>query len=77
MEHEDGHVYIYALRNIERDEELSYNYALIYDGWHTAAVRRAFQCCWWRILLLGGDARTEAWPEIAGKRFTNMKPISP
>lgn len=44
MEHEDGRVYIHALRDIERGEELSYNYALIYDGRHTAAVRRAFQC---------------------------------
>lgn len=44
MEHEDGRVYIYALHDIERGEELSYNYALIYDGRHTAAVKRAFQC---------------------------------
>jgi SET domain-containing protein len=44
MEHADGRVYIYALHDIERGEELSYNYALIYDGRHTAAVKRAFQC---------------------------------
>lgn len=44
MEHEDGRVYIYALRDIARGEELSYNYALIYDGRHTAAVKREFAC---------------------------------
>ncbi|HEY8605485.1 MAG TPA: SET domain-containing protein-lysine N-methyltransferase [Noviherbaspirillum sp.] len=44
MEHEDGRVHIYALRDIDRGEELSYNYALIYDGRHTAAVRKAFAC---------------------------------
>lgn len=44
MEHEDGRVYIYALRDIRRGEELSYNYALIYDGRHTAAIKRAFAC---------------------------------
>lgn len=30
--------------DIERGEELSYNYALIYEGRHTAAVKRAFAC---------------------------------
>ncbi|RZI42834.1 SET domain-containing protein [Herbaspirillum sp. HC18] len=44
MEHEDGRVFIYALRDIERGEELNYNYALIYDGRRTAAVKRAFAC---------------------------------
>ncbi|WP_141104174.1 SET domain-containing protein-lysine N-methyltransferase, partial [Noviherbaspirillum denitrificans] len=44
MEHPDGSVHIYALMDIERGEELSYNYALIYDGRHTAAVKRAFAC---------------------------------
>jgi uncharacterized protein len=44
LEHADGRVYIYSLRDIERGEELSYYYALIYDGRHTAAVKRAFQC---------------------------------
>lgn len=44
MEHEDGRVFIYALRDIRRGEELSYNYALIYDGRHTPAVKRAFTC---------------------------------
>ena len=44
MEHEDGRVFIYALQDIGRGEELSYNYALIYEGRHTAAIRRAFEC---------------------------------
>jgi SET domain-containing protein len=44
LEHEDGRVYIYSLREIARGEELSYNYALIYDGRHTAAVKKAFAC---------------------------------
>jgi len=44
MEHDDGRVYIYAQRDIARGEELSYHYALIYEGRHTAAVKRAFAC---------------------------------
>jgi hypothetical protein len=44
LEHDDGRVYIYSLRDIEPGEELSYYYALIYEGRHTAAVRRAFPC---------------------------------
>ena len=44
LEHEDGRVFIYALMDIERGEELSYHYALIYEGRHTAAVKRAFEC---------------------------------
>lgn len=44
MEHADGTVHIYALMDIERGEELCYNYALIYEGRHTAAVKRAFAC---------------------------------
>lgn len=44
MEHDDGRVFIYALQGIGRGDELSYNYALIYEGRHTAAIRRAFEC---------------------------------
>jgi SET domain-containing protein len=43
-EHADGRVYIYSLQEIKRGEELCYNYALIYDGRHTAAVKRKFAC---------------------------------
>jgi SET domain-containing protein len=41
---EDGRVYIYALRDILRGEELNYNYALILDERHTPAVKRAYEC---------------------------------
>jgi SET domain-containing protein len=41
---DDGRVYIYALRDIARGEELNYNYALVYDERHTPAVKRAFAC---------------------------------
>ncbi len=44
FEHEDGRVYPYAMQPIGAGEELSYHYALIYDGRHTAAVKRAFAC---------------------------------
>jgi SET domain-containing protein len=44
FEHEDGRVYIYSMMVIERGEELSYNYALIYEARHTPAVKRAFEC---------------------------------
>lgn len=44
FEHDDGRVFIYAMRDIDAGEELSYYYALIYDGRHTAAVRREFPC---------------------------------
>jgi SET domain-containing protein len=41
---EDGRVFIYALRDIRRGEELNYNYALILDERHTPAVKRAYAC---------------------------------
>lgn len=44
LEHEDGRVFIYSLMDIERGEELTYHYALIYEGRHTAAIKRAFPC---------------------------------
>jgi SET domain-containing protein len=44
LEHDNGRVYIYALQDIEAGEELSYYYALIYDGRHTPSVKRAFPC---------------------------------
>ena len=44
MEHADGRVFIYSLQEIARGEELSYNYALIYEERHTPAVKRAFEC---------------------------------
>lgn len=41
---EDERVFIHALRDIEKGEELNYNYALVYDGRHTAAIKKAFEC---------------------------------
>ena len=41
---EDGRVFIHALRDIERGEELNYNYALVYETRHTPAVKKAFAC---------------------------------
>jgi SET domain-containing protein len=40
----DGRVFIYSMQDIARGEELNYNYALIFDGRHTPAVKRAFAC---------------------------------
>ncbi len=41
---EDGKVFIYSLHEIEKGEELNYNYALIYEERHTAAVKKQFEC---------------------------------
>lgn len=41
---EDERVFIHALRDIEKGEELNYNYALVYDGRHTQAIKKAFAC---------------------------------
>lgn len=41
---EDGHVFIYALRDIRRGEELNYDYGLILDERHTPALKRAYAC---------------------------------
>jgi uncharacterized protein len=41
---EDGRVFIYSLHDIEKGEELYYNYALIYEERHTAAVKKMFEC---------------------------------
>ncbi|WP_332876954.1 SET domain-containing protein [Massilia sp. S19_KUP03_FR1] len=39
-----GRVYIHALHNIDAGDELNYNYALVYDARHTAAVKKQFAC---------------------------------
>lgn len=44
LEHDDGRVYIYSLMDIEPGEELAYYYALIFEGRHTAGIKRAFAC---------------------------------
>ena len=41
---EEGQVFIYSLQEIEQGEELNYNYALIYEERHTAAVKKLFAC---------------------------------
>lgn len=41
---DEGRVFIYALRDIARGEELKYNYALVYEERHTPAVKRQFAC---------------------------------
>jgi SET domain-containing protein len=41
---EEGRVFIYALRDIVRGEELNYNYGLVLDQRHTQAVKRAYAC---------------------------------
>ena len=41
---EDGQVFIYALRDITRGEELNYNYGLTLDERHTPALKRAYAC---------------------------------
>lgn len=41
---DEGRVYIYAMQDIKRGEELNYNYALVYEARHTPAVKRAFAC---------------------------------
>ncbi|WP_308495430.1 SET domain-containing protein [Duganella flavida] len=44
IEEENGTIFIYALHDIKQDEELSYSYPLIYEGRHTAAIKREFAC---------------------------------
>jgi len=41
---EDGKVYIYALRDIARGEELNYDYGLIVEDRHTPALKKAYAC---------------------------------
>jgi uncharacterized protein len=41
---EDGQVFIHALRDIRRGEELNYDYGLIMEQRHTAALKRAYAC---------------------------------
>jgi SET domain-containing protein len=41
---EDGRIWIYALRDIRRGEELNYDYGLIVSERHTPAVKKAYAC---------------------------------
>lgn len=40
----DGRVFIKALRNLKPGEELFYDYGLVFDGRHTAALKKQFAC---------------------------------
>lgn len=39
-----GRVFIYALRDIKRGEELNYDYGLVVEERHTAKVKAAYEC---------------------------------
>jgi SET domain-containing protein len=41
---EDGRIYIHALRDIARGEELNYDYGLVLEERYTAALKRAYEC---------------------------------
>jgi SET domain-containing protein len=41
---EDGRIFIYALRDIQRGEELFYDYGLVLEERYTPTVKRAYQC---------------------------------
>lgn len=41
---EEGRVFIYALRDIEPEEELLFDYRLALDARYTAALKRAYAC---------------------------------
>lgn len=40
----DGRVFVKALRRLEPGEELFYDYGLVFDGRHTAALKKQFAC---------------------------------
>jgi SET domain-containing protein len=40
----DGRVFIKALRDLQAGEELFYDYGLIFDGRHTAELKKQFAC---------------------------------
>jgi hypothetical protein len=44
IEEEDGRIFIHAIHEICAGDELNYSYPLVYDGRHTAAIKRAFAC---------------------------------
>jgi SET domain-containing protein len=41
---EDGHIFIYALRDLEPGEELNYDYGLIIEERHTAKEKQNYAC---------------------------------
>lgn len=41
---EDGRIFIYSLREIQRGEELNYDYGLVLEERYTPTVKRAYAC---------------------------------
>lgn len=41
---EDGRVFIHALRDLKRGEELNYDYGLLVEERHTPTVKRNYEC---------------------------------
>ena len=41
---EDGRIFIYALRDIRRGEELNYDYGLVVTERHTPTLKRSYAC---------------------------------
>lgn len=41
---EKGRIYIHALRDIKRGEELNYDYGLVIEDRHTPKIKRAYEC---------------------------------
>jgi len=41
---EEGRIFIHALRDIRRGEELNYDYGLLIEDRHTPAIKRAYAC---------------------------------
>ncbi len=41
---EDGRIFIHALRDIARGEELNYDYGLVLEERYTAALKKAYEC---------------------------------
>lgn len=39
-----GRVFIHALRDLKRGEELNYDYGLVLEGRHTKAIKQAYAC---------------------------------
>lgn len=44
IEDDDGRIFIYSIHEISAGDELNYSYPLIYEGRHTAAIKKAFEC---------------------------------
>ncbi|MFM2348830.1 MAG: hypothetical protein RL654_3583 [Pseudomonadota bacterium] len=44
-EETEGRIFIRALRDIARGEELSFDYRLVIDARHTAKLKKAYACC--------------------------------